>query len=258
MMPAGMRPIIGFDRKIRLRWLDATAEWTAQGLAAPAIRGQLERLLDDQVAGEGPHSARGKTMTVLLHVWAAVPDELAPLRNDGLALLHGRGGRDRLPLHWGMCLATYPFFRDVAAATGRLLALQGAAAQAQIVRRMAESWGERTTATRAVQRIVRSCVDWGVLVETGDRGTYAPAAKIPVPGVGPWLLEAGLVGSGRREYPLRALAAGAAFYPFDMNLSGQEVRGNPRLEICRQGLDEDVVMLAAGGRHRSGMALRRN
>ena len=243
MMPAGTRPIIGFDRKIRLRWLDATAEWTAQGLAAPAIREQLERLLDGQVAGKGPHSARGKTMTVLLHVWAVVPDDIAPLRDHGLALLRGRGGRDRLPLHWGMCLATYPFFRDVAAATGRLLALQGTAALSQVVGRMAESWGERTTATRAVQRIVRSFIEWGVLVETGERGTYASAARMPVAGVGPWLLEAGLVSSGRSEYPVRALAAGTAFYPFDMTLSGQDVGGNPRLEICRQGLDEDVVML---------------
>ena len=144
-----------------------------------------------------------------------------------------------------MCLATYPFFRDVAAATGRLLALQGSAAQSQIVRRMAESWGERSTANRAVQRIVRSFVEWGVLVETGDRGNYAPAARMPVAGVGPWLLEAGLVSSGRREYPLRALAAGDAFYPFDMTLSGQDIGSNPRLEICRQGLDEDVVMLSA-------------
>ena len=242
-MPAAPRRIIGFDRKIRLGWLDATAEWTAQGLVAPAIREQLDRLLDGQVAGEGPRSARRKTMTVLLHVWTAVPDEVAQLRDDGLVLLRGRGGRDRLPLHWGMCLATYPFFRDVAAATGRLLALQGAAALAQIVRRMAETWGERTTATRAVQRIVRSFVEWGVLMETGNRGTYVPAAKIAVSGVGPWLLEAGLVSSGRREYPLRALAAGAAFYPFDMTLSAPDVSGNPRLEICRQGLDEDVVLL---------------
>ncbi len=56
-------------------------------------------------------------------------------------------------------------------------------------------------------------------------------------------METGLVSSGRREYPFRALAAGAAFYPFDMTLSGPDVSGNPRLEICRQGLDEDVVTL---------------
>ena len=175
------RRIIGFDRKIRLSWLDATVEWTAQGLSAAEARAQLERLLDGQVAGDGPHSARGKTMTVLLHVWKAVPDAAVPLRDDGLALLSSRCGRDRLPLHWGMCLATYPFFRDVAATTGRLLALQGTAALSQIVRRMAESWGERSTLTRAVQRVVRSCVEWGVLVETGGRGTYSCAEKIAVP-----------------------------------------------------------------------------
>ena len=30
--------IIGFDRKIRLSWLDATADWAAQGLSAAAIQ----------------------------------------------------------------------------------------------------------------------------------------------------------------------------------------------------------------------------
>ena len=183
-MSGTTRRIIGFDRKVRLSWLDATAEWTMQGLSAPEIRAQLERLLDGQVAGEGPHSARGKTMTVLLHVWMAVPDLAVPLRDDALTLLRGRTGRDRLPLHWGMCLATYPFFRDVAATTGRLLALQGEASLSQVVRRMAETWGERSTLKRAVQRVVRSFVEWGVLAESGDRGIFSPAAKSSCPAMG--------------------------------------------------------------------------
>ena len=61
------RRIIGFDRKIALSWLDATADWAAQGLAPAAIRQRLGRLLDGQVAGAGL-TARGKTMTVLLRV----------------------------------------------------------------------------------------------------------------------------------------------------------------------------------------------
>ena len=244
-MPEATRRTIGFDRKIRLSWLDATAEWTIQGLSAPEIRALLERLLDGQVAGDGPHSARGKTMTVLLHVWTTVPDAAVPLRDDALALLRGRTGRDRLPLHWGMCLATYPFFRDVAATTGRLLALQGTASLSQIVRRMAESWGERSTVTRAVQRVVRSFVDWGALAESGDRGIFSPAAKVVVSGdgAGPWLVEAGLVSRGRQEYPLRGLVDGVSFYPIHLALSVGDVSRSPRLEVCRQGLDEDVVLL---------------
>ena len=161
--------LVGFDRKIRLSWLDATADWAAQGLSAAAIRKRLDRLLDDQIAGKGWHSARGKTITVLMHVWVLVPDTLVPLRDDGLLLLRDRGEDGRLPLHWGMCLAGHPFFRDVTSTTGRLLSLQGTAALSQIVRRVTESWGTRSTVTRTVQRIVRSFVAWGVVVETVDR-----------------------------------------------------------------------------------------
>ena len=201
--------LVGFDRKIHLSWLDATADWASQRLPAADIRKQLDRLLDGQVAGIGSHSARGKTMTVLMHVWVLVPDPLVLLRDDGLLLLRDRGEDSRLPLHWGMCLAGYPFFRDVASTTGRLLSLQGSAALSQIVRRMTESWGTRSTVTRAVQRIVRSFVAWGVVVETEERGIIAPAPKIAVhdPAVGAWLLEAGIADGVRRAYRSTGLRA---------------------------------------------------
>ena len=54
--------LIGFDRKIHLSWLDATADWAAQGLRAADIRKRLDRLLDGQVAGIGSHSARGRAV----------------------------------------------------------------------------------------------------------------------------------------------------------------------------------------------------
>ena len=47
--------------------------------------------------------------------------------------------------------------------------------------------------------------------------------------------------SGRREYPLRGVE-GASLYPLDLALSVRDVNDNPRLELCRQGLDEDVVV----------------
>ena len=245
------RRIIGFDRKIGLSWLDATADWAAQGLSAAAIRERLDRLLDGQVAGAGPHRARGKTMTVLLHLWVLVPDVLVPLRDDGIDLLRGRVGRDRLPVHWGMCLATYPFFHDVAATTGRLLSLQGRAALSQIVRRMTETWGTRSTVPRAVQRVVRSFVGWGVLTETGERGIFAPAPKIAVHdgGAGAWLLEAGIAGSARPDYPLHSFAGQASFYPLNLRVSPSDVRRRPRLALHHQALDGPIVTWTAPEPH---------
>jgi hypothetical protein len=238
--------IIGFDRKIQLAWLDATADWAAQGISVPEIRSKLHELLEKEIAGEGPHGARGKTITVLLHVWVLVPDNLVPLRDDGLRLLCGVPGQDRLPLHWGMCMASYPFFRDVAATTGRLLALQGTAVLSQITRRMAGVWGDRSTLNRAVQRVLRSLVLWGVLHETSDRGIFAPAPKRPVKDstrLSPWLLEASILNSGRRMHSLQGLLTGTALFPFALSANPQDVLANPRLELHRQNLDEHLVLL---------------
>ena len=234
------RKIIGFDRKIRLSWLDATADWAAQGLPAAAIRTRLDRLLDGQVAGNGPHSARGKNMTVLMHVWVLVPRTLVQLRNEGLNLLDNRFGRDRLPLHWGMCLATYPFFRDVAATTGRLLALQGRVALSQIIRRTTETWGSRTTVARATQRVVRSFVEWDVLGETRERGIFRPAitAEMADSAVGPWLMEAGMANSDYRENPLRGVANAGFFFPIRVTTTLRRCRTRPEpappLLSCRE------------------------
>ena len=235
--------LVGFDRKIRLSWLDATADWAAQGLAAPVVRTRLDRLLDGELAGKGSHGARGKTITVLLHVWLLVPDTMVPLRDDGLGLLRGHAVRNRLPLHWGMCLATYPIFRDVAATTGRLLSLQGHAALSQIVRRITETWGARSTVTRAVQRIVRSFVVWGVLAETDERGVFSPAPRIAVHDapIAAWLLEAGLVDADVRELPLHSVARAPVFYPFDFRLSARAVNDRSRLEIRHHPFGGPVV-----------------
>lgn len=238
--------IIGFDRRIRLEWLDAAAEGASAGLAPADLRLRLVRRLEGELAGgDTPHQARGKTATVLLHVWVRVPAALAPLRDDALDLLSGRAGRDRLPLHWGLCLAGYPFFRDVAAATGRLLALQRTAALAPIVRRVTETWGARTTVTRAAQRIVRSFVDWGALAETGERGVYAPAPRMAAcgSGIGPWLIEAGLASSGRSAVFLGELLRSPACFPFDLRASARDLARRPRLELVREGR-EDIVRLA--------------
>lgn len=245
-MTAPVPRIVGFDRRIRLEWLDAAADGTAAGLASADLRLRLVQRLEGEVTGGGtPHQARGKTATVLLHVWARVPAAVVPLRDDACALLPGRSGHDRLPLHWGLCLAGYPFFRDVAAATGRLLALQRSASLVRIVRRVTEAWGARTTVTRAAQRIVRSFVDWGVLEETGARGVFAPAPRMAAGGgeIGPWLVEAALASTGRSACPLGALLRAPACFPFDLRVAARDLARRPRLDLIREGR-EDVVRLA--------------
>jgi hypothetical protein len=61
--------IVGFDRKIRLEWLDATATWIAEGAPPSEIRSRLNDLLGGTVAGA---KARVNIVSVLAHVWVHV------------------------------------------------------------------------------------------------------------------------------------------------------------------------------------------
>ncbi len=242
----GRRTTIGFDRKVDLAWLDAAASRVAAGATEEEVRAYLWRLLEGTVAGNRFNSARGKTVTVLAHIWSQVPEEARALRDRAVRLLPEVSPAHRVALHWAMALATYPFFADVATTVGRLLALQGNVTLAQVTRRLVELWGERSTIVRAAQRVVRSMVQWGILKDTAERGVYEQAEP-PMEAAGPLaqvLLEALLLGVSSDGMPLDQALRHPALFPFRLDLAAHDVRRAARLRVHRQGLDMDVVALA--------------
>ncbi len=244
----GSQRAIGFDRKIRLGWLDATAEWAARSIPVKEIRSKLDLLVEGEVTGE---AARKKTKSVLLRTWLLVPEELRPLRDEGLALLAERSGPDRLPLHWGMVCANYPAVWEVASVVGRLLRLQGSVSLAQLRRRVVETYGDRSTLIRASQRIMRSFVDWGVLVETQEKGIFLPAPAHPVMDkkLAVWMVEAALHTTGSGLGVLPVVLEAPALFPFRIGrLPTRVLEENSRLELYHQGRDEDLVALHGGKR----------
>jgi hypothetical protein len=240
------RATLGFDRKLDLPWLDAAAAAAARGEPPAVAREYLYGLLAGLIAGDGPHSGRGKTITVLARVWLNPSPHADGLRARALGLLDAATPAERLAIHWAMCAATHPFFVDTAAAAGRLLKVQGNASLSQVVRRVAEKWGDRSTLQRAIQRVCRSYVAWGVLQEGSTRGVYEPArVRLAIRStVGRLLIEALLLGGGRVSLPLAELVRHPALFPFDVEVRGGEMRTSPEFRVDRQGLDVDVVTLA--------------
>lgn len=232
---------IGFDRRVRCEWLDSVAAKQAAGAKLADLRKFGHRLLRSEYPGD---AARGKTLTVIFHLWVDVPEKAVPLRDGASKLLSEVDPSVRIALHWGLGLATYPFFRDVADAAGRLLALQDSVSLAQLQRRLAERWGQRSTTQRAAQRIVRSWIDWGVVKETKQRGTYAVGRQLAISGaLSSWLVEAVLVGSEADSQSVAKVRTNPLLFLFDMRVTSHELRRAPRLVVHRQGVDEDVVAL---------------
>lgn len=233
---------IGLDRQLRLDWLDATVGLCQQGLDSDLVAQRLRQRLENEIRGA---EARRKTITVLLRIWANVPDPYVALREEALQLAVQVPADERLWLHWGMSLLAYPFFRDVAAIVGQLGHLQGSFSLAQVQRRMVEGWGQRTTLQRAVQRLARTFYELGVVREVEGRGNYlvAPSRQTQNQLLGLWLLACTLKAHSSEQVPLQELCRLPYLFPFDLLPFGDDVRRSERFEVTRQGLDLEMVLL---------------
>ena len=239
---------VGFSQRIRLDWLEYTANLVLAGNPRKEIVDALgERLKERLSVGSQPArgSNRDKAITILTRVWVTVPGEFQSLRDEGLDHLRCRGPGDRMLVHWCMCMAVYPFFGTVADAVGRLLRLQGTAGAAQVQRRLRERLGERETVARAARRILRAYIDWGVLVETGEKGLYrgAPRHTVDDTPLAVWAIRAMLFAVGDNPRSASALVRGPHLFPFDVVLPpARALETCEDLEISRHGLDQEVLI----------------
>ncbi|MGC8733008.1 MAG: hypothetical protein ACP5RC_12245, partial [Halothiobacillaceae bacterium] len=80
---------IGFSQRVRLEWLEQTANLILAGNDKASVNDALQELLKDKVSvgGQTKGCNRDKTISILRKVWVTTPEELIPLRNDGLAFL---------------------------------------------------------------------------------------------------------------------------------------------------------------------------
>ncbi len=240
---------IGFSQRVRLEWLEQTANLVLAGNDKAAINDVLQELLKDKVSvgGQAKRGNREKIITILLKVWFTAPTELESLRIGGLELIKRVPRRDHLAVHWGMVMAVYPFWSGVATQVGRLLKLQGSVAATHVQRRIREQYGERETVSRAARRALRSYLDWGVLRKASAKGIYnaGPSLAVEDARLIAWLVEASLHARTNGSAPLKDLYESPSLFPFRFQQFHAEslLAESFNLDILRHGLDDDLVML---------------
>ncbi len=105
-----------------------------------------------------------------------------------------------LALHWGMALASHPFFAKVADCIGRLLKLHGEFTAVQINRRLKEQLGDRASILRATEAVLQTMVNWRVISESAERKrTFVGGRHLAVTStlMSMFVLEASVRASGR-------------------------------------------------------------
>ena len=240
------RRMIGYNRTVKLRWLDETLDLFLAGMSdtdiCEALRERLKKELS--VGSTAQRGSREKTITLLMKTWVRVPPPLRELREDGVHFLQGVRRSERLPLHWGMTMAVYPFWRVVADVTGRLFRLQGTTAPMQVQRRVKELLGEREAAARSVRYVLRAFADWGVIVDSARNGEYLPSPPFSVADskLAVWLMEAAVVSASDGVSEFRSLVNGPCLFPFQIGrVVPEQLAESGRLEVVRHSLEENVV-----------------
>jgi hypothetical protein len=194
-------PKIGFDRFIQLDWAAAALNIRA-GVAG---LDDLNALLD---AAELGVEAKKKTRTVLNRLWLEPRAELVDYADRGVAI---HKTQPDIPV------AAYPFFGKVAELVGRLSAIQGDCASAEVHRRMSETYGEREGTRRMTNMVIQSQASWGAVerVEKGKRVIRLPQTSIDDDALTAWLIEAAVRYAGK-PVSVPSLQSLPVLFPFNL------------------------------------------
>lgn len=235
-------PQIGFDRFIQL-------DWAAAALNIRAGTAGLDHL--NALLAEAGLSveAKKKIRTVLNRLWLEPRASLVEFADRGVSIFKSRPDAPLAALCWGVAIATYPFFGKVAELVGRLSALQGDCASAEVHRRMSEIYGEREGTRRMTNMVIQSQASWGAVerVEKGKRVIRLAPTTVDNDQLTAWLIEASVRYTGR-PVSLPTLQSLPVLFPFTVTPSLAYVISNcPDLELRSEGPGNQVVALRHTG-----------
>jgi len=225
---------LGFDRKLKLTWLDATA--MLAGSSNEEAKVHLETFLQKEISGD---EARRKANDALRRLWISCDDNL--LTRNAHQLFNDANRDIRVCLHYGMSLMAAPLFRDFVHSFGRLIRLQNKVSVAQVRTRIYEKWGERSTLDSAVSRIFASLNDWGILNQL-KKGYYETIPMIVKDSsVASWLIASAVHAHPSNQLPIEEIPVLPEIFPFEINDASQLVRRSRYFELHREGLEQIYV-----------------
>lgn len=240
---------VGFNRNILRAWLDAAAAFRVETGDLVELRARLEPVVGREISSA---ENRRKAIDILIRIWGKTADQAPALHRLAVAYFAAMPQpQDRLWLHYGLSLLAYPLFRQVAAALGQLGRHEEAITPAVVKQRLVAERGELGSLNKAVERILFSMRDWGLVADSGQRHAYRLQRKaVPAsqPEVEVWMSACALYAHPAEELPFNDLLRLPELFPFQLTLSVDQLRRHPGFVVQRQGDGWDMVRLASAGK----------
>ena len=225
---------IGFNRTIKLKWLNAAANLRSQTDDPVALREELEEILLQDMSGV---EARRKTIDVLVNIWLKSADISRTLNTKALELLPEVSEPQRIWLHYGLTLSYYPFFRQCTALIGQISRVQDKVTRQLVKNRLAGDLGHLGSLNRAAERVMASLLDWDILSDLGRNEYKAEVSRLAIEykDVEAWLLACALDAHPADELPFSDLLNLPELFPFQFSITLDDLRHRKEFSVQRQG-----------------------
>lgn len=235
------QPLVGFERYVSLDWLDQTAKWVIEGKTSKDIHMLIDDYLAPYIQGD---TSKRKTKNVLSGAWIKSDGVNPKFKADAKQLYIQANYNEKLVIHYGLMVSTYPFFYSLCRTLGRLFKLQDEISNEEFYRRVIELHGDRDSIKRAAARFLQSLSQWNIL-DCSDKAKVKSLAKIKLhdPVFATWLCESVMYSNQRETISLNELLADPAFFCFELPHGAFQINRSERFEIVHQGVHETILKL---------------
>lgn len=225
---------VNYSRHIETHWLDQTALWVAEGLNKQELHDKINSMLSPSINCK---VNLGKTRNQLTSLWFD-KNESAGNKFSIFSVKYIKENNDiPLVIHWGLLIAKKKFFADVARFIGRSSKLNDSVTYAQVQKRMVELYGDTETVKRGLRSVLKTMVDFGVLLRGNARCYHVNPNKLAVPNkLMNWLLYALLVSDDVTSRTLSGSIDDAVWFPFEFDIQAEDVDKH-WFEFHQQGHD---------------------
>lgn len=237
---------IGIKQGLRKEWLDVALNIRLAGISQKDMRAELTEYMSSRLDnGEIGHRGKATTqiaVSMMMNVWGKCDAEIEVLQRNALTLAENDNS---LACHWAMLCAAYPFWHKVAQQTGRLLFLQDQTNKSQIIQRIRESYGDRSSVIRSAQRVVQGFVGCGTLITIANHQLKLSRPIALSSDLTILLYESALHADKEGKATLGLLKNNPAFFPFQLPvLTGDYIsRQSNTINVVRYGLDDELLKL---------------
>ncbi len=237
---------IGFDRNIRVSWMDTVAVERLASDDVGVIRDRLMVFLETDLASR---EGRLKTARLLAKIWHGTAATSPAIHAEALRLFAtAETAGDRIWLHYGLTVLAFPFFRDVASTVGRYTRHGDEITSAIVRQKMFADRGQIAIIEKSAERSLFLMRQLGLLGIGSKPTSYVAcpsALTTRSPELETWLLAALVAAQPGGQIAADDIFRLPELFGFNLTVGLDAVRRSPLFEVQRQGSSWDLVRARA-------------